>query len=174
MHKIFAEPSKKSRDKFADPVISRTFAPAFGNEALMLDVMLQSCFARGSPVEFRFESRLSQERPKRTDPLRPAFEKLSKKTSQNIWRFENNSLPLHPLLRGEPRSWAPKKNFEKSSAKIWRICEKLLTFATAFRLKTGASRRAIFDEIYINNTVVQERNWKQFRVKQKNRQYLYI
>jgi len=26
-----------------------------------------------------------------------------------------------------------KKNFEKSSAKIWRICEKLLTFATAFR-----------------------------------------
>ena len=31
----------------------------------------------------------------------------------------------------------------------------------------------IFEEIYINNTVVQEQNWKQFWVK-KNRQYLYI
>ena len=64
---------------FACMEITRTFAPAFGKEAAMLDVMLQSSFARGSPVEFRFESRLSQERPKRTDPLRPAFEKLSKK-----------------------------------------------------------------------------------------------
>ncbi|WP_204245993.1 hypothetical protein, partial [Mediterranea massiliensis] len=35
-------------------------------------------------------------------------------------------------------------------------------------LKNGRRQeRAIFDEIYINNTVVQERNWKQFRVKER-------
>ena len=103
--------------------------------------MLQSSFAHGSPVEFRFESRLSQERPKRTDPLRPAFEKLSKKTSQNIWQFENNSLPLHPLLRSEPRSWAPKK-LRKKFRKNLEDMRKTPYLCNRFPLENGSVKKS--------------------------------
>ena len=141
----------------------------------MLDVMLQSSFARGSPVEFRFESRLSQERPKRTDPSGRPSKKTFEKTSQNIWRFENNSLPLHPLLRSEPRSWAPKKNFEKKFRKNLEDMLKTPYLCNRFPENGSVTRRAIFDEIYINNTVVQERNWKQFRVNKRTvSTYIYI
>ena len=132
---------KKSRYKFADPEISRTFAPAFGNEAVMLDMMLQgSRFASCLPVSLRVSGPAFRKRgPSGRFPSSGWLSKKNfrKKTSQNIWQFENNSLPLHPLLRSEPRSRAPKKTSKKSSAKIWRICEKLLTFATAF-LKNGS------------------------------------
>ena len=44
-----------------------------------------------------------------------------------------------------------------------------------FPEKRKRHKRAIFDEIYINNTVVQERNWKQFRVNKRTvSTYIYI
>lgn len=55
--------------------ITRTFAPAFGKEAAMLDRMLQRRLARCAPDGLRLRSRLSQERPKRTAPPPAAFEK---------------------------------------------------------------------------------------------------
>lgn len=115
-----------------------------------------------------FLSRLSQERPKRTVPsLRQAFEKnFRKKTSQNIWQFENNSLPLHPLLRSEPRTKLRKK-LRKKFRKNLEDMRKTPYLCNRFPEKRRRHKRAIFDEIYINNTVVQERNWKQFRVNKR-------
>ena len=94
---------------FACMEITRTFAPAFGKEAAMLDRMLHRRLAQGAPDGLRLRSRLSQERPKRTALPPAAFGKNFEKTSRNVWRFENNSLPLHPLLGRTLRSSAPKK-----------------------------------------------------------------
>ena len=55
--------------------ITRTFAPAFGKEAAMLDRMLQRRLAQGAPDGLRLRSRLSQERPKRTALPPAAFGK---------------------------------------------------------------------------------------------------
>lgn len=121
---------KKIVCKLAVIWISCTFAPAFGNEAVILDMLLQVILDEVVLLRQVAFPPFAWERPKRRAP---SLWGLRKKTSKNIWWFENNSLPLHPLLRSEPRSRASKKNFEKSSAKIWRIYEKLLTFATAFR-----------------------------------------
>ena len=60
---------------FASMEITRTFAPAFGKEAAMLDRMLQRRLARCAPDGLRLRSRLSQERPKRTAPPPAAFGK---------------------------------------------------------------------------------------------------
>ena len=123
-----------------------------------------------------FLSRLSQERPKRTVPfLRQAFEKKTfEKTSQNIWQFENNSLPLHPLLRSEPRSRVSKKKLRKKFRKNLEDMRKTPYLCNRFPEKRKRHKRAIFDEIYINNTVVQERNWKQFRVNKRTvNTYIY-
>ena len=60
---------------FASMEITRTFAPAFGKEAAMLDRMLQRRLAQGAPDGLRLRSRLSQERPKRTAPPPAAFGK---------------------------------------------------------------------------------------------------
>ena len=104
---------------FASMEITRTFAPAFGKEAAMLDRMLQRRLARCAPDGLRLRSRLSQERPKRTALPPAAFEKkLRKKTSRNVWRFETNSLPLHPLLGRTLRSSAPKKTSKKVPQKF--------------------------------------------------------
>ena len=60
---------------FASMEITRTFAPAFGKEAAILDRMLQRRLAQGAPDGLRLRSRLSQERPKRTALPPAAFEK---------------------------------------------------------------------------------------------------
>ena len=39
-----------------------------------------------------------------------------------------------------------RKKFEKTFGKIWKITEKVLTFAADFPLNRGAETRAIFDE----------------------------
>ena len=93
---------------FASMEITRTFAPAFGKEAAILDRMLQRRLAQGAPDGLRLRSRLSQERPKRTAlylctrfweghsgaPLR---KKTSKKVPQKFGGYAKNSLPLQPL-----------------------------------------------------------------------------
>ena len=75
----------------------------------MLDRMFAETFGAVRSGRYAARSRLSQERPKRTALPPAAFGKNFEKTSQNVWRFENNSLPLHPLLRRPLRSSAPKK-----------------------------------------------------------------
>ena len=64
---------------FACMEITRTFAPAFGKEAAMLDRMLHRRLAQGAPDGLRLRSRLSQERPKRTALPPAAFEKETSK-----------------------------------------------------------------------------------------------
>ena len=108
---------------FACMEITCTFAPAFGKEAAMLDRMLQRRLAQGAPDGLRLRSRLSQERPKRTALPPAAFEK---ETSKKKLRKTFGGLKQTPYLCTrfwEGHSGAPlRKNFEKSSAKIWRIC----------------------------------------------------
>ena len=120
-------------------------------------------------------SRLSHERGPSGELLpSEVFEKKTfEKTSQNIWWFENNSLPLHPLLRSEPRSRASKK-LRKKFRKNLEDIRKTPYLCNRFPIKRRASRRAIFEEIYINNTVVQEQNWKQFWVKKEPSILIYI
>ena len=81
---------------------------------------------------------------------------------------------MHPLLRSEPRSRASKKNFEKKFRKNLEDIRKTPYLCNRFPIKRRASRRAIFEEIYINNTVVQEQNWKQFWVKKEPSILIYI
>ena len=115
------------------------------------------------------------ERPKRRAPsLWGLRKKTFEKTSQNIWWFENNSLPLHPLLRSEPRSWASRKKLRKKFRKNLEDKRKTPYLCNRFPIKRRVSRRAIFEEIYINNTVVQEQNWKQFWVKKEPSIPIYI
>ena len=70
---------------FASMEITRTFAPAFGKEAAILDRMLQRRLAQGAPDGLRLRSRLSQERPKRTAlPRQPSEKKLQKNFAKRL------------------------------------------------------------------------------------------
>ena len=70
---------------FASMEITRTFAPAFGKEAAMLDRMLQRRLARCAPDGLRLRSRLSQERPKRTAlPRQPSEKNLEKNFAKRL------------------------------------------------------------------------------------------
>ena len=73
-------------------------------------------------------------------PLRSS-KKLSKKTSQNIWWFENNSLPLHPLLRSEPRSRASKK-LRKKFRKNLEDMRKTPYLCNRFPIKTEGIKKS--------------------------------
>ena len=132
---------KKPLMYFASMEITRTFAPAFGKEAAMLDRMLQRRLARCAPDGLRLRSRLSQERPKRTALPPAASKKNFEKTSQNVWRFETNSLPLHPLLRRTPRSSAPKKTSKKVRQKFGGYAKNSLPLQP-LSLKREASRKS--------------------------------
>ena len=137
---------------------------------MMLDMLLQCiCFAGCLPVVPWFSGPAFRKRgPSGRFPSSGRLSKnFRKKTSQNIWQFENNSLPLHPLLRSEPRSRAPKKKLRKKFRKNLEDMRKTPYLCNRFPEKRKRHKRAIFDEIYINNTVVQERNWKQFRVNKR-------
>ena len=82
---------------------------------------------------------------------------------------------MHPLLRSEPRSRASrKKTSKKVSQKFGGYTKNSLPLQPLSDKKRRASRRAIFEEIYINNTVVQEQNWKQFWVKKEPSILIYI
>ncbi len=126
---------------FASMEITRTFAPAFGKEAAMLDRMLQRRLAQGAPDGLRLRSRLSQERPKRTALPPAAFEKNFEKTSRNVWWFETNFLPLHPLLRRTLRSSAPKKTSKKVPQKFGGYAKNSLPLQP-LSLKRKASRKS--------------------------------
>ena len=126
---------------FASMEITRTFAPAFGKEAAMLDRMLHRRLARCAPDGMR----LGPAFRKRGPSGRPFPGSLRKKTSKKKLRETFGGLKITPYLCTrfwEGHSGAPlrKKNFEKSSAKIWRICQKLLTFATAFPETEGVKK----------------------------------
>ena len=110
-------------------------------------------------------------------PLRSS-KKTFEKTSQNIWWFENNSLPLHPLLRSEARSRASKKTSKKVPQKFGGYTKNSLPLQPLSDKNGGRqeerSLKRFFEEIYINNTVVQEQNWKQFWVKKEPSIPIYI
>ena len=154
--------------------ITRTFAPAFGKEAAMLDRMLQRRLAQGAPDGLRLRSRLSQERPKRTALPPAAFEKkLRKKTSRNVWRFETNSLPLHPLLGRTPRSSAPKK-LRKKFRKNLEDMPKTPYLCNRFPLKRKASRKSdLWWDLHKQYSSTRAK-LETVSGKRKNRHYLYI
>ena len=75
---------------------------------------------------------------------------ISKNNVKNIWRINKNSLPLHPQSRGmrqrhggrdawrgeaevgkSKRKRRTLESGQKTSGKIWKIKEKVLTFAPA-------------------------------------------
>ena len=154
--------------------ITRTFAPAFGKEAAMLDRMLQRRLAQGAPDGLRLRSRLSQERPKRTAlPRQPSEKKLRKKTSQNVWRFENNSLPLHPLLGRTLRSSAPKK-LRKKFRKNLEDMSKTPYLCNRFPLKRKVSRKSdLWWDLHKQYSSTRAK-LETVSGKRKNRHYLYI
>ena len=102
--------------------------------------------------------------------------RLSKKLSKKLLKTFG-SLKITPYLC--TRFWEVnleaelRKKLRKKFRKNLEDIRKTPYLCNRFPIKRRASRRAVFEEIYINNTVVQEQNWKQFWVK-KNRQYLYI
>ena len=124
----------------------------------------------------RWLSRLSHERGPSGELLpSEVFEKkLSKKLLKTF-----GSLKITPYLC--TRFWEVnleaelrKKNFEKKFRKNLEDIRKTPYLCNRFPIKRRASRRAIFEEIYINNTVVQEQNWKQFWVKKEPSILIYI
>ena len=167
---------KKSRYKFADPEISRTFAPAFGNEAVMLDMLLQCiCFAGCLPVVPWFSGPAFRKRgPSGRFPSSGRLSKnFRKKTSQNIWQFENNSLPLHPLLRSEPQSRAPKKTSKKVPQKFGGYAKNSLPLQP-LSWKTEASQKSdLWWDLHKQYSSTRAK-LETVSGKQKNRQYLYI
>ena len=113
-----------------------------------------------------------------------------------VWWFGANPLLLHPLSEtkavvqwkdesgeGHERCYFPesfplaravgnclqKKNFEKSSPKIWRICLKLLTFATAFTKSVSDRKHSSLKEFHKQQTV-QEQERKFLGRERRNRQ----
>ena len=132
-------------------------------------------------------------------------EKKSKKTSWKIWKLYWKVLTFAPAFRNEAASvemvflrvrsgcfpfpfCSPfrkrddgkeglRKKIKKTSEKIWKLCLKVLTFASAFGNEAGRQdRSAIFEDIYINNTSsTRARLQHQDEVTlgiRKNRQYL--
>ena len=94
--------------------------------------------------------------------------KFEKKTSETFGSYLVKSLPLHPLLRKsnlridiltEPvlrtfsssfislsqRETTRKRKKKKTSENIWRICLKVLTFASAFWKEKAIQKEAIFE-----------------------------
>ena len=63
----------------------------------------------------------------------------AKKICENIWMVKRDALLLHPLSRTKGTDNGPggarKKKIEKTSKKVWRIREKVLTFAPATEKK---------------------------------------
>ena len=114
------------------------------------------------------------ERPKRRAPslwgLRKNFRKKLLKTF--------GSLKITPYLC--TRFWEVnleaelRKKLRKKFRKNLEDIRKTPYLCNRFPIKRRASRRAIFEEIYINNTVVQEQNWKQFWVKKEPSILIYI
>lgn len=88
------------------------------------------------------------------------------------------SLPfLFSLSQERWRERGVEKKIKKTSEKIWKLCLKVLTFASAFGNEAGRQdRSAIFEDIYINNTSsTRARLQHQDEVTlgiRKNRQYL--
>ena len=103
--------------------------------------MLQSSFARGSPVEFRFESRLSQERPKRTDPLRPAFEKLSKKLRKTFGGLKTTPYLCTRFWEANPGAGLRKKLRKKFRKKLEDV-RKTPYLCNRFPLENGSVKKS--------------------------------
>lgn len=160
---------KKSRYKFADPEISRTFAPAFGNEAVMLDMLLQCiCFAGCLPVSLRVSVPPFAREAQADGSLAPVdFRKNFRKKLRKTF----GSLKITPYLC--TRFWEANLGAELRKKTSKKVPQKFGGYAKnslplqPLSWKRKRHKRAIFDEIYINNTVVQERNWKQFRVNKR-------
>ena len=123
----------------------------------------------------RWLSRLSHERGPSGELLpSEVFEKLSKKKLLKTF----GSLKITPYLC--TRFWEAnleaelRKKLRKKFRKNLEDIRKTPYLCNRFPIKRRASRRAIFEEIYINNTVVQEQNWKQFWVKKEPSILIYI
>ena len=91
-------------------------------------------------------------------------------SGKRLSRLSHERGPSGELLPPE----AFEKTFEKKFRKNLEDIRKTPYLCNRFPIKRRASRRAIFEEIYINNTVVQEQNWKQFWVKKEPSILIYI
>ena len=107
-------------------------------------------------------------------PLRSSKKNFRKKLLKTF-----GSLKITPYLC--TRFWEEnleaelRKKLRKKFRKNLEDIRKTPYLCNRFPIKRRASRRAIFEEIYINNTVVQEQNWKQFWVKKRTvNTYIYI
>ena len=127
---------------FASMEITRTFAPAFGKEAAMLDRMLQRRLARCAPDGLRLRSRLSQERPKRTALPPAAFgKKLRKKLRGTFGGLKQT--PYLCTRFWEGHSGAPlRKKLRKKFRKNLEDMPKTPYLCNRFPLKRKASRKS--------------------------------
>lgn len=153
--------------------ITRTFAPAFGKEAAMLDRMLQRRLAQGAPDGLRLRSRLSQERPKRTAlPRQPSEKKLRKNFAKRlaVWNKLLTFAPAFEKDTPELRSEKLRKKFRKNLEDM----PKTPYLCNRFPLKRKASRKSdLWWDLHKQYSSTRAK-LETVSGKRKNRHYLYI
>lgn len=168
---------KKSRYKFADPEISRTFAPAFGNEAVMLDMMLQgSRFASCLPVSLRVSGPAFRKRG--PSGRFPSSGRLSKKNFRKKLRKTFGSLKITPYLC--TRFWEANLGAELRKKTSKKVPQKFGGYAKnslplqPLSWKTEASQKSdLWWDLHKQYSSTRAK-LETVSGKQKNRQYLYI
>ena len=154
--------------------ITRTFAPAFGKEAAILDRMLRRRLAQGAPDGMRLRSRLSQERPKRTALPPAAFEKNFEKNFAERLAVWNKLLTFAPAFwKGTPELRSEKK-LRKKFRKNLEDMPKTPYLCNRFPLKRKASRKSdLWWDLHKQYSSTRAK-LETVSGKRKNRHYLYI
>lgn len=133
---------KKLPLKFAVVVISRTFAPAFGKEAVMLDMMLQAVLHEVFPSWAQL-SRLSHERgPSGGSPRKDPGKNSGKKLRRTFGGLENSPYLCTRFSRSPfPKDPLPEKTSKKVLQKFGRYAKNSLPLHPLSDKKREAVKR---------------------------------